>query len=124
MQSKNQEQESDLHGNLPLPAVVLSLVVDVIRVQNHIAYSCHQRVHNSSSVIGLCDIVERFHEVEEHNVDSLENDRRLCCEQRGEGKCEQLPPLWCCHTGHLVTPHIKNLSMTIMCQNFFPGISL
>ena len=40
-----------LHRDLPLPAVVLRLVVNIVRVQNHVAHTRHQAVDDAALLV-------------------------------------------------------------------------
>jgi hypothetical protein len=76
-----------------VPAIVLRLVIDVVRVQNGVGDAGHEAVHPPAPVlVRPRDVVQGLRNVEEDVVDAVEDHRGLRGQQRGQGQRQQLTP--------------------------------
>jgi hypothetical protein len=76
-----------------VPAIVLRLVVDIVRVQNGVGDPGHEAVHPAAPVlVRPRDVIQGLRNVEEDVVDAVENYGGLGGQQRGQGQRQQLTP--------------------------------
>ena len=71
---------------------MLSLVVDIIRVQDRVCDPGHEAVHHAAVLVRAGDVVERLGNVEKDGVDAGQDYRGLGGEQGGQRQGQQFPP--------------------------------